>query len=122
MATEYTQYYQLGMQTDHADKFDMTVITDDMEKIDTAMHDLDTGKADKPTKSTATIDNTALAMMFSGIVTGELATEITGGADTIRGIVRAYDTGSGTFLQIAEAADGTRKTRYYASDVWSAWA
>lgn len=122
MATEYTTYYHLGKQTDHADKFDMTVLTDDMDAIDEALHGLETGKEAAPTKSTATIDNTALAMFFSGTVTGELATEITGGAGLIRGIVRAYDTGSGTFLQIAEAADGTRTTRYYASDTWSAWA
>ena len=40
MATSYTQYYNLGKQTDHSDKFSMSVITDNMDKIDTALHDI----------------------------------------------------------------------------------
>ena len=37
MATTFTPNYNLGMQKDHADKFDMDVITDNMEIIDTAL-------------------------------------------------------------------------------------
>lgn len=37
MATTYTTNYHLGKQTDHADKFDMSVITDNADKIDTAL-------------------------------------------------------------------------------------
>ena len=33
MSTTYTPNYNLGKQTDHADKFDMTVITDNADKI-----------------------------------------------------------------------------------------
>lgn len=40
MSTTYTTYYELGMQEDKTDKFDMTVITTDMNKIDTTLHDL----------------------------------------------------------------------------------
>ena len=37
MATTYTPNYNLGKQTDVNDLFDMSVITDNMDKIDTAM-------------------------------------------------------------------------------------
>ena len=56
MSTTYTPNYNLGKQTDHADKFDMVVITENADKIDTALHnhdtelaDLEAGKADKST-------------------------------------------------------------------------
>lgn len=39
MANTYTQYYNLGKQTDHADKFSMGVITDNADKIDAALHE-----------------------------------------------------------------------------------
>lgn len=39
MSTSYTEYYNLGKQTDHADKFDMDVITDNADKIDAALHE-----------------------------------------------------------------------------------
>lgn len=69
----------------------------------------------------ATIDNTVLADYFSGTLTGELAAEITG-STAQAGIVRAYMTGSTDSIQIAEAIDGTRVTRYYTSGAWSSWA
>lgn len=49
MATTYTQYYNLGKQTDHTDKFDMTVITDNADKIDAALHEqaVDIGEAEE---------------------------------------------------------------------------
>lgn len=37
MATTYTPNYNLGKQEDLSDLFDMSVITDDMDKIDTAL-------------------------------------------------------------------------------------
>lgn len=39
MSTTYTPNYNLGKQEDHADKFDMSVITENMDKIDTALHE-----------------------------------------------------------------------------------
>lgn len=74
-----------------------------------------------PAVKTTAIDNTALATLFEGIVTGELAAEITGGS-AAAGVVRAYKTSSTDSIQIAEAIDGTRKTRYYTSSAWSSWA
>lgn len=52
MATTYTTNYNLGKQTDHADKFDMSVITDNADKIDTALKenaDAISSKVDKET-------------------------------------------------------------------------
>ena len=46
MAITYTENYHLGKQEDHTDKFDMTVITDNVDKIDEAL----TGKVDKSTR------------------------------------------------------------------------
>ncbi len=37
MAVTYTQNYNLGKQEDHSNKFDMTIITENMEKIDAAL-------------------------------------------------------------------------------------
>ena len=37
MAVTYTENYNLGKQENHADKFDMTVITENMDKIDKAL-------------------------------------------------------------------------------------
>lgn len=42
MATTYTPNYNLGKQEDLSDLFDMSVITDDMDKIDTALHNIQT--------------------------------------------------------------------------------
>ena len=46
MATTYTPNYHLGKQEDHNDKFDMNVLTQNADIIDTALHDLDTSKQD----------------------------------------------------------------------------
>lgn len=37
MSVTYTPNFNLGKQTDHSDKFDMSVITDNMDKIDSAL-------------------------------------------------------------------------------------
>lgn len=43
MATTYTTNYNLGKQENHADKFDMDVITDNADKIDAALTGLQSG-------------------------------------------------------------------------------
>lgn len=64
MATTYTTNYHLGKQEDHADKFDMSVITDNADKIDTALKenaDALGGKVDKETgKGLSTNDFTTV--------------------------------------------------------------
>ena len=59
MATTYTQYYNLGKQTDHADKFSMDVITDNADKIDAALHEQAVGIAE--VTSDEAFDRAALA-------------------------------------------------------------
>jgi hypothetical protein len=121
MATTYTPNYNLGKQEDYSDKFDMSVITDDMDIIDAQMKaNADAAAAVTPTVESSTIDNTALASFYSGIKAGELAAEITGSSAEY-GIVRAYMLSETESMQIAEAVDGTRKTRYYTSSAWSSW-
>ena len=116
MATTYTSNYHLGKQTDKADKFNMTVITDNMDIIDAALAD----KEDKPEAATAQISNTTLEEFFSGTMTGELAAEITG-SSAAYGIVRAYTLDTSVYMQIAEVIDGTRLTRSCTSGSWSSW-
>ena len=123
MATTYTTYYNLGKQTDTADKFDMSVITDNADKIDTALHGLSESIiAVKPSTATATITTASLAEFYEGTKTGELDTDITGGAAAMGGVVRAYKYSDTDAIQIAEAIDGTRVTRYYTGSAWSNWA
>ncbi len=74
MATTYTQYYNLGKQTDHADKFDMTVITDNADKIDTALHDHDTELADLEAGKQENLTSAQLAAVNSGVTAEVLAT------------------------------------------------
>lgn len=123
MSTTYTENYNLGMQEDTADKFDMSVITDDMKIIDTALSELDEAiTAITPSVAAATITSSSLEALLEGTVAGELSTDITGGASAIGGIVRAYKYSDTDCIQIAEAIDGTRVTRYYSSSTWSSWA
>ena len=122
MATTYTENYNLGMQTNTADKFDMSVITDNMPIIDEVLKaNADNVAAVTPSLSSAEIDNTALAAVSSGTVCGLIAAEVLG--TQMYGIVRAYTLESETpvLFQIAEGIDGTRKTRYNTSGSWSAW-
>ena len=122
MATTYTTYYNLGKQVDTADKFDMSVITDNADKIDTALHGLSESIiAVKPSTATAAITTASLATFYEGTVAGELDTDITGGSSAIGGVVRAYKYSDTDAIQIAEAIDGTRVTRYYTSSAWSGW-
>lgn len=39
MSTTYTPHYNLGKQEDHADKFDMNVITENADKLDAALYE-----------------------------------------------------------------------------------
>ena len=55
----YTEHYNLGKQTDHADKFDMDVITDNADKIDAALHEQAVGIAE--VTSDEAFDRAALA-------------------------------------------------------------
>lgn len=75
-----------------------------------------------PTRSTATITTASLATFYEGTIAGELDTDITGGAAAVGGVVRAYKYSGTDSIQIAEAIDGTRVTRYYTSSTWSNWA
>lgn len=69
MATTYTTNYNLGKQENHADKFDMDVITDNADKIDAAL----TAKADKSTTYTKTEVDTALSGKQATLTTEQLA-------------------------------------------------
>lgn len=122
MATTYTTNYHLGKQTDHSDKFLMSVITDNMDAIDTAMKaNADAAEAVTPEVQTSTIDSTALAALFSGTVTGLLSEAVSGTVNDVYGLVRAYMLTSTDAMQILEAVDGTRRTRYYTNSAWGAW-
>lgn len=209
MATTYTTNYHLGKQTDHGDKFDMSVITDNMDIIDAQMKTnnrigdycipqtvehlitssdislfhsgimygqfstdatgLTTSRygilraynyrpdvtdvlyiiqvlelpdigtilmrrkdyswsawyqaTEYKSYSHDTITSASLVNFKEGVIGGVLSTDITGGANDIDGIVRAYHTTSLLeSIQIAEAVDGTRKTRYWLTGTtWSAW-
>ena len=114
MATQTTNY-NFTLPAD-GDAVDQTPFNNNFTAIDGLLV-----KVVPAVKATA-IDNTALATLFEGVATGELATEITGGATAMAGVVRAYKTSSTDSIQIAEAIDGTRTTRYYTSSAWSSWA
>lgn len=68
MATTYTTNYNLGKQENHADKFDMDVITDNADKIDAAL----AAKADKSTTYTKTEVDTALSGKQATLTTAQL--------------------------------------------------
>lgn len=64
MSTTYTPNYNLGKQEDHADKFDMSVITENMDKIDTALHEQAEDIAEADTAEAA--DRAALVELIDG--------------------------------------------------------
>ena len=120
MASQTTNY-NFTLPAD-SDPTDQTPFNNNFTSIDTILKEQADGiTAVTPELKSTTIDNTALASLFEGIVTGELDAEITGGS-AAAGVVRAYKTSSTDSIQIAEAIDGTRKTRYYTSSTWSSWA
>lgn len=125
MATTYTEYYHLGKQEDTSDKFLMSVITDDMDAIDTALHDNAVAIATVQTDiSSTTITETVLEDVTDAVLAGTIDSSIHGTSDT-PGVVRAYTlnkaSGSEVYMQIAEFIDGTRKTRSYSSGAWGSW-
>ena len=120
MASSTTNYnFTLPADSDPASQ---TPYNENFTSLDTILKTQADGiAAVTPQLQSSTIDNAALAALFEGTVTGELDAEITG--DTaLAGVVRAYKTSSTDSIQIAEAIDGTRKTRYYTSSAWSSWA
>lgn len=122
MATTYTTNYHLGKQEDGSDKFSMEVITTNMDTIDAQMKaNEDASAAVTPQVKSTAIDNAALALVFSGIVTGSIATEITGSSAATYGVVRAYMVSDTDAMQICETIDGSRFTRYYTSSAWGSW-
>lgn len=64
MSTTYTPHYNLGKQEDHADKFDMSVITENMDKLDTALYEQAEDIAEADTAEAA--DRAALAELIDG--------------------------------------------------------
>lgn len=143
MGITYTTNYNLGKQEDLSDKFLMSVITNDMDIIDTTLYNkqdtLTSTQLDAvnsgitanilqelqeyvPVISSTTIDNTALASFFTGTICGLLDTAITGESTAIYGVVRAYTVDTDTAMQIAEDFNGGRHYRTYTSSTWSAWA
>lgn len=69
MATTYTTNYNLGKQENHADKFDMDVITDNADKIDAALTELQSGIDDKQ----AALTTEQLAAVNSGVTSTDVA-------------------------------------------------
>lgn len=115
-----TNYYEFNLPADD-DYASQTPFNDNFEDLDSILHNqAEAITAVTPTAATATIDNAALAAFYEGTIAGELAAEITGSSN-LAGVVRAYRTGSDESIQIAEAIDGTRKTRHYSSLTWSSW-
>ena len=71
MSTTYTPNYNLGKQEDHADKFDMSVLTENADKIDTALYEqaediseVQNAQSDLETAEAA--DRAALAELIDG--------------------------------------------------------
>lgn len=116
---EKSNYYDFNLPED-TDNADQNQYNDNFSKLDTILKEQADGIAAVTPSTTATIDNTALAEFYEGTITGELAAEITGSSE-LAGVVRAYKTSSVDAIQIAEAIDGTRVTRYYTSSAWSSW-
>ena len=119
MASSTTNYnFTLPADSDPASQ---TPYNDNFTLLDTILKTQADGiTAVTPTIATVSIDNTALASFYEGTIAGELAAEITG-SSALAGVVRAYKTSDTDSIQIAEAIDGTRVTRYYTSSAWSSW-
>ena len=105
------------IKPDMADRALIGDINDNMDIIDGAIGNLNT--AVLPMRESV-IDNTVLEEYWSGVLMGTIASAIHGTADTY-GIVRAYAIKSNVIMQIAEFADGVRKTRLYSGGVWDVW-
>lgn len=120
MADETTNYH-FTLPTD-GDPVDQTPFNTNFTIIDGLLKaNADGIAAVTPTRSTATITSASLETTFEGTIAGELDTDITGGAAAMGGVVRAYKYSNSDVIQIAEAIDGTRVTRYFTNSTWSIW-
>ena len=95
-------------------------INGNMDIIDNAFGDVNEALETVVPSKQSTIDNTTLEEFWEGVVMGTIDSSIHGTDDTY-GIVRAYAIKSNVTMQIAEFADGTRKTRLYSGGVWEIW-
>ena len=91
MATTYTTNYNLGKQENHADKFDMDVITDNADKIDAAL----TGLQSSIDGKQATLTTAQLAAVNSGITPTDVE-QITTNKNNISSL---YKVGSANILK-----------------------
>lgn len=121
MATTYTTNYNLGKQENHADKFDMDVITDNADKIDAALTGLQSGIDGKQ----AALTTEQLAAVNSGITSTDV-TQIETNKNNIsfvasqgRKNVLKFDSVGGTFNGITYTVnnDGTVRANGTAIDI-----
>lgn len=91
MATTYTTNYNLGKQENHADKFDMDVITDNADKIDAAL----TGLQSSIDGKQATLTTAQLAAVNSGVTSADVE-QITTNKNNISSL---YKAGSANILK-----------------------
>ena len=115
MATTYTTNYNLGKQENHADKFDMDVITDNADKIDAALTGLQSGIDGKQ----ATLTTAQLAAVNSGITSAGveqietnknnilLLEEMNGAKNLYKFGDLGATAGSGTGVTLTDNGDGT---------------
>lgn len=112
MATTYTTNYNLGKQENHADKFDMDVITDNADKIDAAL----TAKADKSTTYTKTEVDTALSGKQATLTTAQLAA-VNSGIDSTK--VTQIDTNKNNISFLTANGGGKNKLNLIISEIKS---
>lgn len=99
MSTTYTPNYNLGKQEDHADKFDMTVITDNADKIDAALHDHDEALTNLGEEKQDTLTPAQLDAANSGVTAEVLAADRAALVELVDGGAKNHidaPSGSGT--------------------------
>lgn len=101
MATTYTTNYNLGKQENHADKFDMDVITDNADKIDAALTGLQSGIDGKQ----AALTTEQLAAVNSGITDADVA-QIGVNKNNILSLQRAHASQTFVFSDLTWTATG----------------
>lgn len=118
MATTYTTNYNLGKQENHADKFDMDVLTDNADKIDAALTGLQSGIDGKQDA----LSTAQLAAVNSGITSADVAQIETnknnisslykvGSANILKNTAQTQTLGGVTFTMNADGsitANGTK--------------
>lgn len=98
MSTTYTPNYNLGKQEDHTDKFDMSVITENMDKLDTALHE----QAEDISEAQNRQDSLDTAEAADRAALAEL---IDGGAKNV--IQVGYGSGTPRTISVTQNADGS---------------